>query len=87
MLTNDSLVLYMGGTAIAIMISIIGYYVKETLSTIKVLGNGQDEIKESLVRIETDMVNVKENYSNLIKKTDSLTDTVHEHGIKIAKLE
>ena len=87
MLNTDSLVVYMAITAVGFMVTIIGYYLKETLSTIKVVDHGQSEIKSSLARIETDLFNMKDNYSVLVKKTDAITNTMNEQGIKIAKLE
>jgi hypothetical protein len=81
------LLLYVVGVVFSIMVSIIGYYLKETLSTIRVLNNGQDEIKSSLVRIETDLLNMKDNYSVLNKRADIISEVIQEHSIKIAKLE
>lgn len=81
------LLMYVVGVVFSIMVSIIGYYLRETLSTIRVLGSGQDEIKSSLVRIETDLLNMKDNYSALNKRADIISEVVQEHSIKIAKLE
>lgn len=78
---------YIVGIGVSAFMSILGYYVKETLSMIKVFGKGQEDIKNSLTRIETDLLNMKDNYSILSKRTDNITNTLHEQGIKIAKLE
>ena len=69
------------------LVGIIIYYLKQMIEKVEFLGNGQDEIKSSLVRIETDMVNIKNNYTNLSARTESLAVTVNEHSVKIAKLE
>lgn len=69
------------------LVGIIIYYLKKMVEKVEFLGDGQDEIKSSLVRIETDMVNIKNNYSNLSAKTEGLSMTVNEHSVKIAKLE
>lgn len=84
---DQSALVYIVGVGFSIFMSVVGYYIKETLSTIKVFGKGQEEIKNSLIRIETDLLNMKDNYSVLTKRTDNITTVLHEQGIKIAKLE
>jgi len=89
-MTHDEMfkvMMWLIGGLFSMLVGVSIYYLKKMVEHIEFLGDGQNEIRNSLTRIEVDVTHIRTNYENLSRRTDEIHSTVHEHSVKIARLE